>query len=56
MWERNSVDSSFLDFALVAVIYGAGIGLASPPATEIIVSSLPLKSKELHLLSTTFLN
>ena len=38
-------DSSFLDFALVAVIYGAGIGLASPPATEIIVSSLPFEKQ-----------
>ncbi len=38
-------DSSFTDFALVAVIYGAGIGLASPPATEIIVSSLPFEKQ-----------
>ena len=38
-------ESSFLDFALVAVIYGAGIGLASPPATEIIVSSLPFEKQ-----------
>jgi len=38
-------ESSFWDFALVAVIYGAGIGLASPPATEIIVSSLPFEKQ-----------
>ncbi len=38
-------ESSFLDFALVSVIYGAGIGLASPPATEIIVSSLPFEKQ-----------
>lgn len=39
------VDSSFVDFAAVAIIYGTGIGLASPPATEILVSSLPFEKQ-----------
>ena len=38
-------DSSFLLFAVVMVIYGAGIGFASPPATEIIVEALPMEKQ-----------
>jgi EmrB/QacA subfamily drug resistance transporter len=38
-------DSSFLSFAVVMVIYGAGIGVASPPATEIIVEALPMEKQ-----------
>ena len=41
MGTRFGPDTNFYDFALIAIIYGAGIGLASPPATEILVSSLP---------------
>ncbi|MBG01734.1 MAG: hypothetical protein CL470_05635, partial [Acidimicrobiaceae bacterium] len=37
--------SSFLSFAVVMVIYGAGIGFASPPATEIIVEALPMEKQ-----------
>lgn len=34
-------NSDFKLFALVMVIYGAGVGLASPPATEILVAAFP---------------
>lgn len=36
-----TVDSSFMVFAIVMVIFGLGLGLSSPPATEAIVESLP---------------
>ena len=39
------IDSSFASFAVVMVVYGAGIGFASPPATEIIVEALPMEKK-----------
>ena len=38
-------DSSFASFAVVMVVYGAGIGFASPPATEIIVEALPMEKQ-----------
>ncbi|SVD58082.1 uncharacterized protein METZ01_LOCUS410936, partial [marine metagenome] len=39
------VDSDYTLFAVVMVIYGAGIGFASPPATEIIVVALPMEKQ-----------
>ena len=39
------IDSSFASFAVVMVVYGAGIGFASPPATEIIVEALPMEKQ-----------
>lgn len=36
-----TVDSSFMVFAIVMVVFGLGLGLSSPPATEAIVESLP---------------
>ncbi len=36
-----TVESSFVLFAAVMVIFGLGLGLSSPPATEAIVEALP---------------
>ena len=40
-----SVGSDYTHFAIVVIIYGAGIGFASPPATEIIVEALPMEKQ-----------
>ena len=36
-----TADTSFMRFAVVMVIFGVGLGLSAPPATEAIVEALP---------------
>lgn len=39
------VDSGFVAYAVAVMVFGAGMGLASPPATEAIVEALPAEKQ-----------